>query len=161
MIQSEDRTTPRPLGHVLNSVAKSQISINSRGPILKSLLSRFLPNLFSPLSDCIHDYLLIIRGKIISYFSVSQSIFNQSTLLRARVEEHEKQQVVASTHGSPWSYDTYVPIAFGGMNIPAQHVVRRVLTVDIAATLAAYLGIKPPSGSVGVPLKEVFIDAEH
>jgi len=28
-------------------------------------------------------------------------------------------------------------------------------TVDIAATLAAYLGIKPPSGSVGKPLLEV------
>ncbi len=68
---------------------------------------------------------------------------------------------VASTHGSPWSYDTYVPIAFSGMNIPAQHVVRRVQTVDIAATLAAYLGIKPPSGSAGVPLMEVFSDAEY
>ena len=68
---------------------------------------------------------------------------------------------VASTHGSPWSYDTYVPIAFGGMNIPARHVLRRVQTIDIAATMAAYLGIKPPSGSTGVPLVEVFIDPEH
>jgi predicted AlkP superfamily pyrophosphatase or phosphodiesterase len=68
---------------------------------------------------------------------------------------------VASTHGSPWSYDTYVPIAFGGMNIPARHVVRRVQTVDIAATLAAYLSIKPPSGSAGVPLIEVFSGAEY
>jgi hypothetical protein len=41
-------------------------------------------------------------------------------------------------------------IVFGGMKTPAQHVVRRVLTVDIAATLAVYLGIKPPSGSAGV-----------
>jgi len=68
---------------------------------------------------------------------------------------------VASTHGSPWNYDTYVPIVFGGMNIPAQHVTRKVQTVDIAATLAAYLGIKPPSGSVGVPLTEVFSGGEH
>lgn len=67
---------------------------------------------------------------------------------------------VASTHGSPWSYDTFVPIAFGGMDIPSQHVVRRVFTVDIAATLAAYLGIKPPSGSAGVPLVEVFSNTE-
>lgn len=63
---------------------------------------------------------------------------------------------VSCTHGSPWSYDTYVPIAFGGMDIPAQHVVRRVQVVDIAATLAAYMGTKPPSGSAGVPLVEVF-----
>ena len=63
---------------------------------------------------------------------------------------------VSSTHGSPWRYDTYVPIAFGGMNIPAQHVQRRVHTIDIAPTLATFLGIKPPSGSSGVPLVEIF-----
>ncbi len=63
---------------------------------------------------------------------------------------------VSSTHGSPWRYDTFVPIAFAGMQIPAQHVYRRVLTVDIATTLSTFLGVKPPSGAAGVPLVEVF-----
>jgi len=63
--------------------------------------------------------------------------------------------IVAATHGSPWRYDTYVPIVFAGAGIPAQHIQRRVLTVDVAATLAAFLGIKPPSGAAGVPLVEV------
>jgi predicted AlkP superfamily pyrophosphatase or phosphodiesterase len=63
---------------------------------------------------------------------------------------------VSSTHGSPWRYDTYVPIAFGGMEIPAQHVQRRVHTIDIAPTLATFLRIKPPSGSAGIPLVEIF-----
>jgi predicted AlkP superfamily pyrophosphatase or phosphodiesterase len=63
--------------------------------------------------------------------------------------------IVASTHGSPWNYDTYVPIVFAGAGLEPDIVDRRVLTVDIAATLAAYLGIKPPSGSVGNPLVEV------
>jgi predicted AlkP superfamily pyrophosphatase or phosphodiesterase len=62
---------------------------------------------------------------------------------------------VASTHGSPWQYDTYVPIVFAGAGLPAQTVDRKVHTVDIAATLSSYLGIKAPSGSVGVPLREV------
>jgi len=62
---------------------------------------------------------------------------------------------VAATHGSPWRYDTFVPIAFGGMQIPAQHIQRRVLTVDIASTLSAFLGIKPPSGAAGKVLEEV------
>jgi len=44
------------------------------------------------------------------------------------------------------------------MEISAQHVARRVVTVDIAATLAAYLGIKPPSGSAGTVLQEVFAE---
>ena len=65
---------------------------------------------------------------------------------------------VASTHGSPWNYDTYVPIVFAGAGLAPAVVDRRVLTVDIAATLAAYLGIKPPSGSVGNPLPEVLTD---
>ncbi len=62
---------------------------------------------------------------------------------------------VASTHGSPWTYDTYVPIVFAGAGLQAQTVDRRVQTVDVAATLAAFLSIKPPSGSVGIPLTEV------
>lgn len=63
--------------------------------------------------------------------------------------------MVASTHGSPWNYDTYVPIVFAGAGLHAQTVHRRVHTVDIAPTLSSYLNIKPPSGSVGTPLLEV------
>jgi arylsulfatase A-like enzyme len=62
--------------------------------------------------------------------------------------------VVASTHGSPWNYDTHVPIVFAAKGLEPQAVDRRVHTVDIAATLATYLGIKAPSGSVGEPLEE-------
>jgi len=62
---------------------------------------------------------------------------------------------IAAIHGSPWVYDTYVPIFFAGQQVPHQTVARRVGPHDIAATLAAYLGIKPPSGSVGTPLVEV------
>jgi len=63
--------------------------------------------------------------------------------------------VAIVSHGSPWRYDTFVPIVFAGNGLPAQRISRPVETVDIAATLAAYLGIKPPSGSVGKPLLEV------
>jgi len=63
--------------------------------------------------------------------------------------------VVASTHGSPWNYDTYVPIVFAGAGVAPRVVDRPVYTVDIAATLAAFLDIKAPSGSVGQPLVEV------
>ena len=63
--------------------------------------------------------------------------------------------IVASTHGSPWTYDTHVPVVFAGADITGQTVSRRVQTVDVAATLSAYLGISPPSGSVGEPLTEV------
>jgi ribosomal protein S25 len=62
---------------------------------------------------------------------------------------------IAVMHGSPWQYDTYVPIIFSGPGIVASTVYRRAHPVDVAPTLAAYLGVKPPSSSVGTPLKEV------
>ena len=65
---------------------------------------------------------------------------------------------VASTHGSPWRYDTYVPVVFAGAGIEDNNIHRRIHTVDIAPTLSAYLGIKPPSGAVGEVLFEVFED---
>ena len=62
---------------------------------------------------------------------------------------------VASTHGSPWQYDTFVPVIFAGFGLPSATVDRKVFTIDIAPTLAAICSIKPPSGAVGVPLREV------
>ena len=62
---------------------------------------------------------------------------------------------VAATHGSPWRYDTFVPIVFAGAGIPTQRVSRKVRTVDVAPTLAVLLGTKPPSGATGTPLVEV------
>ncbi|MDJ0787084.1 MAG: alkaline phosphatase family protein [Myxococcota bacterium] len=64
--------------------------------------------------------------------------------------------VVAATHGSPYRYDTHVPLVFAGPGIPAQRVQRRVLTVDVAPTLAALIGIEAPSGAEGRVLPEVF-----
>jgi predicted AlkP superfamily pyrophosphatase or phosphodiesterase len=63
---------------------------------------------------------------------------------------------LAAIHGSPWAYDTFVPIFFAGHSVPAQKVERRVSPTDIAPTLASYLGIAYPSGSIGNPLGEVF-----
>jgi predicted AlkP superfamily pyrophosphatase or phosphodiesterase len=72
-------------------------------------------------------------------------------------EEASKMGIgeIAAIHGSPWVYDTYVPIFFAGPRVPTRSIARRVETTDIAPTLAVYLGIKPPSGSIGEPLSEV------
>ena len=69
--------------------------------------------------------------------------------------EMETTTKIAAIHCSPWTYDTYVPIFFAGHGIPAQRIARLVTPYDIAATIATYLEIKPPSGSVGNPLVEV------
>jgi len=63
--------------------------------------------------------------------------------------------VMACNHGGPWTYDTFVPIIFAGAGLKPVDVFRRVETVDVARTLAAWLGTKPPSGAVGLVLQEV------
>lgn len=62
---------------------------------------------------------------------------------------------VACTHGSPWKYDTHVPIIFAGNGLKHQNIFRNVETVDVALTLSNFLKIKLPSGSSGKPLIEV------
>ncbi|WP_240645413.1 alkaline phosphatase family protein [Vibrio mediterranei] len=65
---------------------------------------------------------------------------------------------IASTHGSPWRYDTHVPVIFAGHNLKAQTVTRPVTPYDIAPTLSGYLDVSAPSGATGVMLEEVFQD---
>ena len=62
---------------------------------------------------------------------------------------------IAAMHGSPWRYDTHVPIIFAGATIRPQLVHRLVHPVDVAPTLAAVLGLTPPSSAQGTPLTEV------
>lgn len=62
---------------------------------------------------------------------------------------------VTAMHGSPYAYDTYVPIMFAGAGIKAARIDRAVGPEDIAPTIAGILQIKPPSGSTGTPLVEV------
>lgn len=58
-------------------------------------------------------------------------------------------------HGSPWQYDSYVPLLFVHPDFKAQRIFRPTYTPDIAPTLSAVLMIKNPSGAVGQPLQEV------
>ena len=62
---------------------------------------------------------------------------------------------IASMHGSPWRYDSHVPIIFAGPGIDAQTVHRLVHPVDVAPTIAAFLGMTPPAAASGALLKEV------
>lgn len=60
-----------------------------------------------------------------------------------------------STHGSPYPYDTHVPLLFYGKGIPQGSTVERTEIDDIAPTISALLGIAFPSGTSGQPIEEV------
>lgn len=63
---------------------------------------------------------------------------------------------IAAMHGSPWQYDTHVPLIFTGKGIASQWVERAVGIVDVAPTLARLLSITPPAAAQGEALEEVF-----
>lgn len=73
---------------------------------------------------------------------------------RSYINDMEGLQI-ASTHGSPWKYDTHVPVIFAGYDVEAKKVSRAVTPYDIAPTLSNKLGITQPSGSIGEVLKEI------
>jgi predicted AlkP superfamily pyrophosphatase or phosphodiesterase len=61
-----------------------------------------------------------------------------------------------TTHGSPYAYDTHVPILFFGGNIAPQDNYDRVWVEDIAPTVCSLLKIARPSGCTGRPIVRVF-----
>ena len=58
-------------------------------------------------------------------------------------------------HGSPWNYDTHVPVLFMGKGIRPGEVVRRTSITDIVPTLTMLIGCALPDASVGEPIPEV------
>ena len=65
---------------------------------------------------------------------------------------------IAAMHGSPWRYDTHVPIIFAGAGISSRVVHRLVHPVDVAPTLSALLGMTAPGAAKGTILSEVLED---
>ena len=63
---------------------------------------------------------------------------------------------IKAMHGSPWRYDTHVPIIFSGPGINAQTISRLVHPADVSPTISALLGISPPASADGIVLKDLF-----
>lgn len=61
-----------------------------------------------------------------------------------------------ATHGTPYSYDTHIPIVFMGPGVRAGHYDGKITMQDIAPTLANMLEIEAPSGSEGRVLSEMY-----
>jgi hypothetical protein len=60
-----------------------------------------------------------------------------------------------TTHGSPYDYDTHVPLIFYGPGIKQGTYSSRVAVNDVAPTLAEILQVERPSGSIGRVLSEI------
>jgi len=60
-----------------------------------------------------------------------------------------------TNHGTPFSYDTHVPVIFLGAQIKPGKYNFTIMPNDIAPTLATLLEIETPSGSIGRALHEI------
>jgi predicted AlkP superfamily pyrophosphatase or phosphodiesterase len=63
---------------------------------------------------------------------------------------------VTGMHGSPWNYDTHVPVIFAGPGIRAGTIYRAVQPADVAPSIAALLNMSPPASAQGAVLPELF-----
>lgn len=62
-----------------------------------------------------------------------------------------------TSHGSPWSYDTHVPLIFMGSGFRPGVYQTPATPADLAPTVAAVLGINPPAVATGRALAEAFV----
>lgn len=108
-------------------------------------------------------------------------VFTRDQLLRGEVQPDELAQRVArsfnaqrsgdlevimepywisggsrATHGSPYHYDTHIPIVFMGPGVKPGYYDGKVKIQDIAPTLATMLEVEPPSSAEGRVLSEMF-----
>ena len=61
-----------------------------------------------------------------------------------------------ATHGSPFNYDTHIPLILMGKSVKSGFYYQHAAQNDLAPTIASMLSIEIPSGSVGRVLYEVF-----
>lgn len=60
-----------------------------------------------------------------------------------------------TTHGSPYSYDTHVPLVFYGWHVHSGSTNAPISITDVAPTISLLLNIQFPNGCVGKPILEV------
>ena len=103
-----------------------------------------------PLANTEHDWLSAKVDKM-AFPNRSGDLYLVAPTYQALADKSEQRVA----HGTPWQYDSYVPLLFVNPAFKAQRISKIVSTTDIAPTLAAILAIKYPSAAVGQPLPEV------
>ena len=80
----------------------------------------------------------------------------RSADLMLQLEEYQVTTTLGTSHGSPYRYDTHVPILFLQPGVAPKRVEGRVRTIDMAPTLAEILGLEIPPHVQGRSLVSQF-----
>ncbi|RMX04011.1 alkaline phosphatase family protein [Legionella jordanis] len=134
-------------------ILDKQLSVSQVSNYLAELL-RQQPGIFQayplPLASTEHDWLSSKVDKM-AFPDRSGDLYVVAPPYQALRDDSDHRV----GHGTPWRYDSYVPLLFANPKFTPQRIFRPVETTDIAPTLAAILLIKAPSAAVGKPLEEV------
>lgn len=90
--------------------------------------------------------------------AILQNGYNQKRsgdLMLVPPPAHTDYSKTGTTHGSPFIYDTHVPLIFYGKGVRRGSITKPTYIRDIAPTLAVMLGIAFPNGATGTPIREV------
>jgi len=126
------------------------------------------------LESMVRDSLLKIDGIVDVYFR--RELINKKTANRPYLGQFQRSyyaprgedfqvrfcencllttRPTGTSHGTPYKYDTHIPVMFMGWGLKPARVDREVHSVDVAPTLAKILGLKPPKSVDGAALKEI------
>ena len=127
----------------------------------------------SAIENAIAQFILTQKGvsKVVTASSLKATEFNEGVLANAQrgfnqVRSGDVLYVLESgwvpagyhtgtTHGSPYNYDTHVPLLWYGHGVKKGASDAFVVIPDIAATVAAILEIQPPNACTGKPIQEL------
>ncbi len=76
--------------------------------------------------------------------------------LMLQLEQYQVTTTLGTSHGTPYRYDTHVPILFLQPGVSPKRVEGRVRTIDMAPTLAEILGLEIPAHVQGRSLVSQF-----
>lgn len=81
--------------------------------------------------------------------------FNRAADVIICLEPYYLAEAKGTSHGTPFGYDTHVPVIFMGPGVKTGKYNARIMVNDIAPTLATMLELETPAGSVGRALEEM------
>jgi predicted AlkP superfamily pyrophosphatase or phosphodiesterase len=75
------------------------------------------------------------------------------------LEPNWLRSATGTTHGTPYNYDSHIPLVLMGPRIKPGTYTDHVALNDLAPTITTILGVDPPSGSSGRVLTEALLPA--
>jgi arylsulfatase A-like enzyme len=79
--------------------------------------------------------------------------------LEILLEPNWMRSATGTTHGTPYNYDSHIPLVLMGPRIKPGTYSNHVALNDLAPTITTILGVDPPSGSSGRVLTEALASA--